>query len=1120
MATTYEKVSTSKPKDLKIDASSTITNVAKKMSLSASWSCGDDNYSAGQQFFYRWTGNATNPGAAGGKKWSDFVQSRPKGHNSITINKDLRSITFFERNFADFYPNTDQHLRWVRVYVKGQKAKYSKKIKKKTHHYDPQWSDWSERSVHILNPPKPILDDPADGGTDFSKNFAWFAQQTSAWVGEAKADMEKFEIFYDCEWESILINNNNPSDKYSSSSWSISHAGYQGGVTTPGLTSGTISITENTAGWSGYYSYTRYVRIRARGPGGDSSWVVKSFTYCLNKPPDKISQTSTIIEDGSGGYNATIGASTVMNVAYPYKHNILQHCIAVPITSLNNGKVTISVPPDSDVTWVDDLKLPPSQNAVMVTNNVEDVRIANSYRGEANTFNYTFHVDSFAEDDKLVWGRNTVVGLDDTITKGPSSLITPLPGRLPDPSGLTISDISVATHRVTVSATNNSQVEASYLVIYYRFASNPSEKKICGTIMHNESSATVELPDWGENAIDIGVQTVLADLSEIGDTSVKRTYMESDIVWDGGSLPLPPTNLELESPRFGTILATWDWTWKEADFAEVSWADDADAWDSTSQPSTFILSNTNNGKLNITGIGVGTWYVRVRFIKRSGDTETYGMYSATKELVMSSVPTVPYLSISPSIVRPDGSVTLAWLYNSEDASAQTEVQIAKASDLNTPIIKELNGTTLTLSASDLSKIGAWTDGATIRLRVRAKSKAGLLSGWSQEASFVVASPPVNPTLTFTAGWQNGGSVVVGDETLTMDTVISTPIRFNVSGVPSTNNVSVMIIRAKGTVVKRPDESEYPVYAGDVAYRNTGFRGSTTITINQADLIDYLDDGHDYILTVTNTDAYGQQASTEKPFRVVWAHQAVKPEALVEIDRDEHVAFITPSRPASGYVSGDVCDIYRLSVDKPQLIVSNAELGSPPVKYVDLYPTLGEFGGYRVVYKTLNGDYRVDGDYAMTDYSGADEYIIDEFMSIIDFGSDKVYLRYNLSLSNSWKKDFVETKYLGGSIQGDWNPGVSRTGSMNVTVSIQEDPFTDNPEEVIETMRRLAVYPGLCHVRTPDGSSYYANVDVQEDREEKWVTRLAKFSLSITRVDDPGTFEGLKYEDYINNPDEE
>ena len=64
-----------------------------------------------------------------------------------------------------------------------------------------------------------------------------------------------------------------------------------------------------------------------------------------------------------------------------------------------------------------------------------------------------------------------------------------------------------------------------------------------------------------------------------------------------------------------------------------------------------------------------------------------------------------------------------------------------------------------------------------------------------------------------------------------------------------------------------------------------------------------------------------------------------------------------------------------------------------------------------------------------------------------------------------------------------------------------------------SMRRLAEYTGICHVRTPDGSSFSANVTVNENRENKWVSKIAKFSLDITRVDSEG-LDGILYNDFI------
>lgn len=99
-----------------------------------------------------------------------------------------------------------------------------------------------------------------------------------------------------------------------------------------------------------------------------------------------------------------------------------------------------------------------------------------------------------------------------------------------------------------------------------------------------------------------------------------------------------------------------------------------------------------------------------------------------------------------------------------------------------------------------------------------------------------------------------------------------------------------------------------------------------------------------------------------------------------------------------------------------------------------------------------------------------------------------------------------TKYLGGSVAGDWNTAVERTGTIKTRVAVQYDP------ELLSSMRRLANYSGICHVRTPDGSSYAANVNVSEDREEKKINMISSFSLDITRIDSEG-FDGVTYTEW-------
>ena len=338
-------------------------------------------------------------------------------------------------------------------------------------------------------------------------------------------------------------------------------------------------------------------------------------------------------------------------------------------------------------------------------------------------------------------------------------------------------------------------------------------------------------------------------------------------------------------------------------------------------------------------------------------------------------------------------------------------------------------------------------------------------------------------------------------------VVDLPITVAYTGARNTDSVVATIVRREAFHDRRPDEDIFNGFEGETVVYGVADNGagSTSITITKNDLVRPLDDGGKYTLTVTLTDTYGQTAEDSRPFDVHWNHQAVIPTATVAIDEENYICKITPITPSTPH-TGDSCDIYRLSADRPQLIYEGAAFGT---MYVDPYPTLGDYGGHRIVYRTKNGDYTTaDKKYAWTDYTSAQDDMLDVFATIIDFDTDRVVLPYDLSLSTKWTKDFKETKYLGGAVRGDWNPGVSRTISISTRVSIEDDP------ETINAMRRLASYAGVCNVRTPDGSSYHANVNVSEDREEKWISRIATFDLDVTRVDSD-VLDGMTYEQWIN-----
>ncbi len=283
---------------------------------------------------------------------------------------------------------------------------------------------------------------------------------------------------------------------------------------------------------------------------------------------------------------------------------------------------------------------------------------------------------------------------------------------------------------------------------------------------------------------------------------------------------------------------------------------------------------------------------------------------------------------------------------------------------------------------------------------------------------------------------------------------------------------------------RPDESVFEGYEGEAVY-SFSQQGEAQITINQEDLIGLLDDGAAYKLIATVQDTYGQSASAEINFEVHWTHQALMPQGTVVVANS--IATITPVG-VTGATGGDTCDVYRLSADKPVMILKAAEFDTA---YVDPYPAIGEHGGYRFVFMTPNGDYITEDDeLAWVDVAAG----FNTDTTIIDFDGNRIVLQYDLEVSHNWTKDFTETTYLGGSIQGDWNLSVHRNTSVNTDIVVVDDP------ELIAMMRRLAAYPGICHVRTVDGSSFAANVEVSEQQSYEKAGKIAAFTLAITRVD--------------------
>lgn len=981
-------------------------------------------------------------------------------------------------NKSDFYPKTDFKLTTLTAYIQGKSGK--------------RFSAWSKKELIFSVPPKPDLNANHTDEFENRTTFAWSINWDNTGTKDKNTTGAVFTNYQ--WWTSLLKDSELESDQVTE--WQ------ETGTTTDESDVSDKAIDE-TELFKDNYSYTRYFKIVARGPAGDSKPSYAKHVYAFPNPARNVKATVVPLENGAG-HRVSVSWTLDSSKSRPVDSLSVEYAIAVPVSSYvdENGvrKTKLTVPDISSWTSVATLQDTTDKNG--------DVD------GTA------FVIDGSIPFDSCIFVR--VVTKHDKKTT-PSEVVFAQGGYglLSAPTNLSATlNGTIAT--VTVS--NTSSLTASFVGIYYRTDIDPTPQLVGIWPAGRSSSLSVQLPAAGDaNAISLGARTFLANYSPINPaTSGVTKYAISDqimassgIVWDERGVPKPPSKIELSSPRTGVVRVTWDWTWTSANGVELSWASHDDAWESTEEPQTYVLENTRASAWNVSGLEVGTWYFRVRLFKVDGDATTYGTYSDIKFIKIASSPPTPVLTLSPTVVKPGDKVTCYWAFTAADGDEQVQADICEA-------IKDASGnvtygTILAKAQNEQYKSidipSSWAAGSTHYMSVRIITASGEESNnWSIPKSVKILEPItasiVSTSLT---------PVTIIDDTSqsishTELALTSMPLTVKATGAGESGQIAYILERAEDYHLDRPDENEFQGYRGETialiqkSATNTDDQNPDySVTIDQLNLIGSLDDGARYNLIAIAQDSNGQAASASTSFIVKWAHQAVMPSAEISVNKDDMIATIKPIRPASGFSTGDTCDIYRLSTDKPQLIIANAEFGTT---YVDPYPTLGEMGGHRVVYKTANGDYiTAENEFAWVDYDSEEGDILDVFATIIDFGDDRVVLPYDLALSSRWTKDFTQTRYLGGSIEGDWNPGVERAGSIRTRVAVKHD------SDLIESMRLLADYPGICYVRLPDGSSFAANVNVSEDREERKINMLASFSLEFTKVDS-NVFDGVTYEEWL------
>lgn len=1051
-------------------------------------------------------------------------------HTVIDLGKKTTSQAFYV-DFSKYPPDGIKRLCSIKVKIRGKRNK--------------KWSAWTYATFDVQNPrkltkisqPAPISNAP---------NAAIYSWQINDNGGK--------KIFYRCHYQVV----ERPGTKIKSladvkkSPWSKAikdvknYKGNSVSVPITALPTGTNNIAQ-------------CFRVRAYGPQGFSDWIYSWHIFGM--APEVANVSATSIDTPNGYIISVTWSSPSTKYLHPVDGTVVDYTYVEPVITKNveDNVTSFEITCPNNPSWN-------SRAATVDTKGIDRL---------------TFAADGKPEENQCIFIRvNNLHDLDETTRYGERILLKngDTCGYLSTPLFKSV-DYNESTSRVSIEAENRTGLVNSYTAVY--FTKNDEEPQVIGIIPYGSAPInTFTVPTLDpSDTYKFGLKTYVADYTENEDNedgsksyTIDTVYMESEMEWKGGTIPNAP-KITLSNPEPGCILVEWDWPWREAQSAELSWSDNKNAWESTEEPSTFIVKNTHAAKWRIYGLDYSKWYVRVRLIQTGENYENFGLYSDTGPIdLVAEIPPTPMLTVEPEIVAEEGEISFYWAYEAEDGSTQLQADIVEVTEEDGNLIYgdpiRSSGTAQHLTVGVGETLG-WHSGETHQVALRTISSFGMVSNYSDIVTIRVADP-----LVASATLGTGFSSYV-EEDQTFYELNSFPFSVTVTGAGDDGTTGFLIQRAYPYPLERPDEKDIMGYEGEtVALVQDMPNGTITVEANDPVIIGSLDDTEEYILTVTATDSYGQQDTDSIRFRVNWDHKASLPSAGIMMDYNNMAAILTPlAHPGvdfyiqddevvaeaesvesdvigdmsfsfdeggdliysyddaaftdfhlddgdlyaetdgeiSTVVEGDVCDIYRLSSDKPELVYAGARFGKV---YVDPYPTIGRFGGYRFVYRTKYNDFITStGMLGWTDYGYEDGAALDLFTSIIDFDDEQILIPFNLDLSHKWEKDFIETKYLGGSIQGDWNPAVSHTLSMHTDIAVEYQ------SETFLAMRRLARYPGVCHIRTPDGSSFAANISVSEDREEKMINMIAKFSLEITRVDQENE-DGMTWAEWSGEDEEE
>lgn len=1019
-------------KKKKSAAPSGLTISRDGLKFTIEWKIPSKGYGAGQWLRYRLRTKKKGATKWTWEKWKEISVGHKTTKKTVSLDK------------TKYYPATSKRLSGIEFKVKGK----SSDDKKYTY-----TATSSAKTFAIYAPNAPSVSYSLD---DTGANKGTFSWSTSYEANDARhfaKTQVQTAIMKNYKGEISKATFSDASYTAASGSWSIAEDG---------------SPTQSN-------TYCRIVRVKAKGVAGDSDWKYAYHYYSIPERP-VIQKTGSKAIGSSSRY---VWADWTQNRPKdrPVDSMELQYAIDKP------------------------------ESGERYTGTSWSTGVTVAYHDY--TVSADFNTDDGIAEDQIMWTR-----VQSTHDKkyAYSEPRVAARGALKSPSFDTVS--ATGTTLTINSIERKTEVSDAKTAIWMKIG---NEEKGIIAITDKEGTITVTCPDVsGGNEYQIALKnftgTSTPQNGVYGTVYKLNPLMQSGWIYsETRKIAVPPKNINAMAVASDTVELTWDWSWKNADAATISWADHEDAWISTDAPTTYDVDDRETtwhiGSLK----SAKTYYFRVRLRDTSGEEEVMSPWSDTVAVSLSETPTTPTLATTENYLSVDDTVICSVGYT---GNSKASIKIAEA--INDEPVKGKEGNVVVLMMSsgmetlsetieNINKIYAanglldklWNVGEIHYLKAMVTAQGGKEGAWSDSVAVeIVAKPAIdsvttNLILEKTTYNSNDIATETTDQTIpelsegTTNYLEQLPLTIAPSFGDSAGTAKVTIVRDEDYYILRPNGLKEQHFCNEIIASFTGDE-TDDYTVGLNDLIGQMDDGARYSIQIVFTDIYDHVVTKKIPFVVRWKHQPEVPQAIVSADKKNKIAIINVAKPID-YAEGDSFDLYRLSVDRPELILSD---GIYAQDYIDPYPALNDNGGILVVGKTANGDYiTAENSFAWSYYF----FDFSEGKTIINFDEEMIELQYDMTLDNSWKKDFERTTYLGGSVQGDWNQAVERDLKLSAnSVSLDET-------ELIEKMRRLADYPGVCHIRTPEGSSFACDIQVAEAVDGN-TPQIINFSLTVSRIE--------------------